>query len=404
MNTKQKIVAMYGKPKKILRKKLDELEAQGLYKHEFVLHSPQGVWVRNSKGDKLLNLCANNYLGLSSHPDVLEAATRAIQTYGYGLSSVRFICGTQQLHKILEERLTEFLGTEDTIVYSSAFDANGGLFEALFEAEDVIFSDSLNHASIIDGIRLCKAERKRYPHANMTALENALKDAKNARMRAIVTDGVFSMDGHIAPLDEIVALANKYDALTIVDDCHATGVLGDEGRGTHEYHGCAKGIDVITGTLGKALGGASGGFVSGRKEIVQWLRQTSRPYLFSNSLAPAIAGGALEALKIISHSTRLKDKLNQNTQRFRQRLTEVGFDIKGGQHPIVPIMIYDSVLAQKMAERLREQGFLVISFHYPVVPKGQARLRVRLSASHEPEQLEDAVRAFEKEGMALGLI
>jgi glycine C-acetyltransferase len=353
-----------------------------------------------------LNFCANNYLGLSSHPRVVQAAKEAIDTHGFGMSSVRFICGTQDIHKELEKKLSEFLGTEDTILYAAAFDANGGVFEPLFGAEDAIISDALNHASIIDGVRLCKAMRYRYEHNNMEDLEKQLQDAvaAGAQQKIIVTDGVFSMDGTIAKLDKIVALAEKYQALVMTDECHSTGFMGKTGRGVHEHRGVMGKIDIITGTLGKALGGASGGFTSGRKEIIELLRQRSRPYLFSNTLAPSITGASIAVLELLSETTELRDRLEKNTSYFREKMEAAGFDIKPGEHAIVPIMLYDAVLSQKMAEKLLERGIYVIGFYYPVVPKGQARIRVQISAGHQQEHLDQAIAAFIAVGKELGVI
>ena len=353
-----------------------------------------------------MNFCANNYLGLSSHPRVVQAAKDAIDSHGFGLSSVRFICGTQDIHKELEKKLSEFLGTEDTILYAAAFDANGGVFEPLFGAEDAIISDALNHASIIDGVRLCKAMRYRYDHNNMEDLEKQLQDAvaAGAQQKIIVTDGVFSMDGTIAQLDKIVALAEKYQALVMTDECHATGFMGKTGRGVHEHRGVMGKIDIITGTLGKALGGASGGFTSGRKEIIELLRQRSRPYLFSNTLAPSITGASLAVLELLSETTELRDTLEKNTRYFREKMEAVGFDLKPGEHAIVPIMLYDAVLSQKMAEKLLERGIYVIGFYYPVVPKGQARIRVQISAGHQQQHLDQAIEAFISVGKELGVI
>ena len=395
---------MYNTLRKHLQKYLSDLSSQGLYKKERVIISPQGPEIQLLGEKPVLNFCANNYLGLSSHPRIQEAVTRALHTYGFGLSSVRFICGTQDIHKNLERRLSEFLGTEDTILYASAFDANGGLFEPLFEEEDAIISDTLNHASIIDGIRLCKAKRHRYLHNNMTSLEEVLKKTQQARHRVIVTDGVFSMDGTIAQLDNICSLARKYKALTVIDECHATGFIGNKGRGTHELYRVIEQIDIITGTLGKALGGANGGFTSGRKEIIDVLRQISRPYLFSNSVAPSVVAAAIESLNIISESNILREKLFKNTAYFREKIQKVGYTIVQGEHPIVPIMLYDSLLAEKLAEKLLDRGIYLISFSYPVVPKGQARIRVQISASHTQEHLDKLLLALEKEGMSLGVI
>ena len=395
---------MYTALKRHLQKCLNDLSTQGIYKKERVITSPQGPEIQLIGEKRVLNFCANNYLGLSSHPRIQEAATRALHTYGFGLSSVRFICGTQDIHKALERQLSEFLGTEDTILYASAFDANSGLFEPLFDEQDAVISDALNHASIIDGVRLCKAARYRYSHDNMTSLEEVLKEAQQARHRVIVTDGVFSMNGTIAQLDNICALARKYKALTVVDECHATGIIGDKGRGTHEFHRVIDQVDLITGTLGKALGGASGGFTSGRQEIIDILRQTSRPYLFSNSIAPPVVAASIEALNLISESSNLRKKLFENTAYFRENIQKVGYTITPGEHPIVPIMLYDSLLAEKLADKLLDRGIYLISFSYPVVPKGQARIRVQMSASHTQEHLDKLLLALEKEGMSLGVI
>lgn len=382
---------------------VEEIKSSGLYKNERVINSPQGAEIEVN-GKTVLNFCANNYLGLSSHPDVIKAAHEAIDTHGYGMSSVRFICGTQDIHKELEQKISEFLGTEDTILYAAAFDANGGVFEPLFNDQDAIISDALNHASIIDGVRLCKAQRYRYEHNNMTDLEAKLQEASGCRSRIIVTDGSFSMDGTIAQLDKIVALAEKYDAVIMIDECHSSGFLGKTGRGTHEYRGVMGKIDIITGTLGKALGGASGGFTSGRKEIIDMLRQKSRPYLFSNTVAPSIVGASIAVLNMLSASTHLRDKLEYNTKYFREKMTAAGFDIKPGDHPIVPIMLYDAVLAADFAAKLLEEGVYVIGFFFPVVPKGQARIRVQLSAGHEQEHLDKAIAAFTKVGKELGVL
>jgi glycine C-acetyltransferase len=382
---------------------LKEIEQNGLYKKERIISSEQGAEIMVN-GKTVLNFCSNNYLGLSSHPMVLEAAKKYIDQRGYGMSSVRFICGTQDIHKELEEKISAFLGTEDTILYAAAFDANGGVFEPLFGEEDAIISDALNHASIIDGIRLCKAQRFRYEHNNMSDLEEKLKESSSCRSRIIVTDGSFSMDGTIAQLDKIVELAEKYDAVIMIDECHSSGFLGKNGRGTHEYRGVMGKIDIITGTLGKALGGASGGFTSGRKEVIDMLRQRSRPYLFSNTLAPSIVGASIAVLDLLSQTTDLRDKLEENTTYFRTKMTEAGFDIKPGDHPIVPIMLYDAVLAQQFAAKLLEEGIYVIGFFYPVVAKGQARIRVQLSAGHERHHLDKAIAAFTKIGKELGVI
>ncbi len=372
---------------------LEEIKTAGLFKQERVITSEQGAEIMVN-GNKVLNFCANNYLGLSSHPRVTEAAHEAIRTHGYGMSSVRFICGTQDIHKTLEKKMATFLGTEDTILYAAAFDANGGVFEPLFNEADAIISDELNHASIIDGVRLCKAQRFRYKHNDMADLEAKLQEAAGARSRIIVTDGSFSMDGTIAQLDKIVALAEKYDAITMIDECHSSGFLGKTGRGTHEYRGVLGKIDIITGTLGKALGGASGGFTSGRKEIIEMLRQRSRPYLFSNTVAPSIVGASIAVLDMLSETTELRDRLESNTRYFREKMTAAGFDIKPGDHPIVPIMLYDAVLAQQFAAELLKEGIYVIGFFFPVVPKGQARIRVQLSAAHTREHLDHAIAAF----------
>lgn len=382
---------------------LEEIRSAGLFKTERIISSPQGAEIIVN-GKTVLNFCANNYLGLSSHPKVIEAAHKAIDTHGYGMSSVRFICGTQDIHKELERKLSEFLGTEDTILYAAAFDANGGVFEPLFSEQDAIISDALNHASIIDGVRLCKAQRFRYEHNDMADLEAKLQEAAGARSRIIVTDGSFSMDGTIAQLDKIVELAEKYDAVIMVDECHSSGFLGKTGRGTHEYRGVMGKIDIITGTLGKALGGASGGFTSGRKEVIEMLRQKSRPYLFSNTLAPSIVGASIAVLDMLTETTDLRDKLEANTRYFREEMTKAGFDIKPGEHPIVPIMLYDAVLAQQMAARLLEEGVYVIGFFFPVVPKGQARIRVQLSAAHEKQHLDKAIAAFTKIGKELNVV
>jgi glycine C-acetyltransferase len=385
---------------------LDGIRAAGLFKSERIIATPQGAMVRLSDGRELINLCANNYLGLSSHPRVIEAAHEALRTHGYGLSSVRFICGTQDIHKQLEQRLANFLGTEDTILYAAAFDANGGLFEPLLGEEDAIISDALNHASIIDGIRLCKARRLRYAHNDMADLEAQLKaaEAAGARFTLVFTDGAFSMDGTIAQLDKIRALCDRYGALLGVDECHATGFLGARGRGTHEHRGVFGKIDIITGTLGKALGGASGGFTTGKKEVIELLRQRSRPYLFSNTVMPAIVGGSLAVLDLLEASTELRDKLAANTAWFRQAITAAGFEIKPGEHPIVPIMIGDAVKAQQLSQRILELGIYAVGFFFPVVPKGQARIRVQMSAVHERHHLEKAVEAFSQAGRELGLV
>lgn len=389
-----------------LEREISGIRDAGLYKEERIITSPQGPVINTTAQREVLNFCANNYLGLSSHPAVIEAAIEAIRTHGYGLSSVRFICGTQDIHKELERRIADFLGMEDTILYAAAFDANGGLFEPLLGEEDAIISDELNHASIIDGIRLCKAKRFRYKHNDMNALEDCLKEARagNARRKLIFTDGAFSMDGTIAQLDKICDLAEKYDAMVGIDECHATGFLGKTGRGTHEYRNVMNRIDIITGTLGKALGGASGGFTSAKKEIVEMLRQRSRPYLFSNTVAPSIVGGSIRVMELLSGSTALRDKLEANTKWFRQAMTAAGFDIVPGEHPITPVMLYEAPLAQQFARQLLDEGIYVIGFFYPVVPQGKARIRVQLSAAHEQPHLEKAVAAFTKVGKSLGVL
>ena len=382
---------------------LTAIETAGLLKKERIITSEQGPEI-TVNGKKVLNFCANNYLGLSSHPKVIEAAHKAIDTHGYGMSSVRFICGTQDIHKELEQKLADFLGTEDTILYAAAFDANGGVFEPLFSEEDAIISDALNHASIIDGVRLCKAQRFRYEHNNMQDLEAKLKETAACRSRIIVTDGSFSMDGTIAQLDKICDLADQYDAIVMIDECHSSGFLGKTGRGTHEYRDVMGRIDIITGTLGKALGGASGGFTSGRKEIIEMLRQRSRPYLFSNTVAPSIVGASIAVLDMLTQTTALRDKLEFNTRYFRSAMTAAGFDIKPGDHPIVPIMLYDAVLAQNFAAKLLDEEVYVIGFFFPVVAKGQARIRVQLSAAHTQAQLDKAIAAFTKVGIELGVL
>nr|WP_297357429.1 glycine C-acetyltransferase [uncultured Caldimonas sp.] len=393
-----------------LQAELEGTRAAGLYKTERIIATPQGAVIRTTDGREVINLCANNYLGLSSHPRVIEAAHEALRTHGYGLSSVRFICGTQDLHKQLEARLSRFLGTEDTILYAAAFDANGGLFEPLLGEQDAVISDALNHASIIDGIRLCKARRYRYEHNNLEDLERCLQQARadGARYTLVFTDGAFSMDGTIAQLDRIREITDRYGALLGIDECHATGFLGRTGRGTHEYRGLLQDgrskVDIITGTLGKALGGASGGFTSGRREVIELLRQRSRPYLFSNTLAPVIAGASIAVLDLLEGSTELRDKLEANTRYFRHAITDAGFDIKPGEHPIVPIMVYDAVKAQQLSARLLELGIYAIGFFYPVVPKGQARIRVQLSAVHERGHLDAAVQAFTQAGHELNLL
>src|SRR5690349_2938710 len=388
---------------KRIASEIEEIKAAGLYKTERIIESPQGAEIFVN-GKTVLNFCANNYLGLSSHPKVIEGAKKYIDYRGYGMSSVRFICGTQDIHKELEKKIAAFLGTEDTILYVAAFDANGGVFEPLFNEQDGIISDALNHASIIDGVRLCKAQRFRYEHNNMEDLEAKLKEAAGLRSRVIVTDGVFSMDGTIAQLDEICDLADKYDAIVMIDECHASGFLGKTGRGTHEYRGVMGRIDIITGTLGKALGGASGGFTSGRKEIISLLRQRSRPYLFSNTLAPSITGASIEVFNMLSETTALRDKLEANTRYFRKAMTAAGFDIKPGEHPIVPIMVYDAALAQQFADVLLAKGIYVIGFFFPVVAKGKARIRVQISAAHEKEHLDKAIAAFTAGGREVGLL
>ncbi|RAJ85650.1 glycine C-acetyltransferase [Chitinophaga dinghuensis] len=386
-----------------LREELDEINKAGLYKRERIITSEQGAEIQVG-GNTVINFCANNYLGLSSHPKVIKAAKDAIDTHGYGMSSVRFICGTQDIHRELEQKISKFLGTEDTILYVAAFDANGGVFEPLFNEQDAIISDALNHASIIDGVRLCKAQRFRYEHNNMADLEAKLQEAKDCRSRIIVTDGSFSMDGTIAQLDKICELADKYDAIVMSDESHSSGFLGKTGRGTHEYRGVMGRVDIITGTLGKALGGASGGFTSGPKEVIDILRQRSRPYLFSNSVAPSIVGASIAVLDMLSETTELRDKLEYNTKYFRTKMTEAGFDIKPGDHPIVPVMLYDAVLSQQFADKLLQEGIYVIGFFFPVVPKEQARIRVQLSAAHEQEHLDKAIAAFTKVGKELGVI
>ncbi len=395
---------MFDNVRPALAKELQEIDDNGLYKRERIIITPQSASIRTTGGGDVLNFCANNYLGLSSHPDVVQAAKDAIDSHGYGMSSVRFICGTQDIHKELEEKTAKFLGQEDCILYAAAFDANGGVFEPLLGEEDAIISDALNHASIIDGIRLCKAKRFRYNNNDMNDLEAKLKEASGSRRKLIVTDGVFSMDGYIAQLNHITDLAAKYDAMVMIDECHATGFMGRTGRGTHEYHQVMDKIDIITGTYGKALGGASGGFTAARKEIVDMLRQRSRPYLFSNSLAPSIVGASIKVLDLLSSSTRLRDKLESNTKHFRNAMTAAGFDVLPGEHPITPVMLYDAPLAQKFANKLLDEGIYVIGFFYPVVPQGKARIRVQVSAGHEVEHLDKAVTAFTKVGKELGVI
>ncbi len=394
---------MYDTLKPLLEKEVEEIKNSGLYKKERIISTPQGAGIK-ANGKDVINFCANNYLGLSSHPKVIEAAKKAIDTHGYGMSSVRFICGTQDIHKELEQKISKFLGTDDTILYAAAFDANGGIFEPLFNEQDAIISDELNHASIIDGIRLCKAQRFRYKHNDMVDLEKMLKETQQLRHRIIVTDGVFSMDGTIAQLEKISVLAEKYNALILIDECHASGFMGKTGRGTHEFHDVMGKIDIITGTLGKALGGAMGGFTSGRKEIIEMLRQRSRPYLFSNSLAPSIVGASIAVIDMLSETTQLRDKLWENTKYFREKITLAGFDIKAGLHPIVPVMLYDAKLAQEFAAKLLEEGIYVVGFFFPVVAKGNARIRVQISAAHERKHLDLALLAFEKVGKELGVL
>lgn len=395
---------MYKTLQPVLTKELEEIEKAGLYKRERIIITPQGADIKIQGGQEVINFCANNYLGLASHPRVIEAAKKAMDSHGFGMASVRFICGTQDIHKELERKISEFLGNEDTILYAAAFDANGGVFEPLFNEQDAIISDALNHASIIDGVRLCKAQRYRYNHDDMADLEEKLKETQHLRHRIIVTDGSFSMDGTIAQLDKICDLADQYQALVMIDECHSSGFLGKTGRGTHEYHNVIGRVDIITGTLGKALGGASGGFTSGPKEVIELLRQRSRPYLFSNTLAPSIVGASIEVLNMLSETTELRDKLERNTKYFREKMTAAGFDIKPGTHPIVPIMLYDARLAQDFASELLKEGIYVIGFYFPVVPKDKARIRVQLSASHEIEHLDKAIAAFIKTGTKLGVL
>ena len=399
---------MYGKIKENLTKEIQSIHDAGLYKGERIIMTPQGAEIEVKGGREVLNFCANNYLGLSSHPKVIEAAHKTLDEWGYGMSSVRFICGTQDIHKILEQKISKFLQTDDTILFAACFDANGGVFEPLIGAEDAIITDQLNHASVIDGIRLCKAQRYIFKHADMEDLEEKLKEAQSARYRLVATDGVFSMDGDIAKLDEICDLADKYDALVMIDDAHATGFLGKTGRGSPEYRGVMGRIDIITGTLGKALGGASGGFITGRKEVIELYRQRSRPYLFSNTLAPAVVGASIAVFDLLSETTELRDKLEWNTKYFREKITEAGFDMAPGVHPIVPIMLgkfeNDAKLSQDMARDLLEDGIYVIGFYYPVVPRGQARIRVQLSAAHEKEHLDKAIEAFTKVGKKYNVI
>ncbi len=395
---------MYGEFQDFLTKELQSIDEAGLYKRERIITTPQGAEVRVSTGEDVVIMCANNYLGLSSHPDVIQGAKDALDSHGYGMSSVRFICGTQDIHKDLEDKISSFLGMEDTILYAACFDANGGVFEPLLTADDAIISDELNHASIIDGVRLCKAARYRYKHSDMTDLEEQLKASQSQRYRIIVTDGVFSMDGDIAKLDAICDLAEKYNALVMVDDSHASGFIGKTGRGTHEYNNVMGRVDIITSTLGKALGGAMGGFTSGKKEVVDMLRQRSRPYLFSNSLAPSIVGAASKVFDILSSTTELRDKLEENTKYFKEGVAKAGFDLKEGDSPIVPIMLYDAKLAQVFADKLLEKGIYAIGFFYPVVGKGQARIRVQISAAHERHHLDKAIEAFSSVGKELGVL
>ncbi len=395
---------MYGEIKNYLTNELSAIESNGLLKRERIIVSPQGANVHVSTGEDVVIMCANNYLGLSSHPEVIKAAKDALDSHGYGMSSVRFICGTQDIHKELERKIAEFYGTEDTILYAAAFDANGGVFEPLFSEEDAIISDELNHASIIDGVRLCKAQRYRYKHSDMGDLEAQLIKAQDQRFRIIVTDGVFSMDGDIAKMDEICALADKYDALVMTDECHSAGFIGKTGRGVPEYHGVMNRVDIITGTLGKALGGAMGGYTTGKKEIIEMLRQRSRPYLFSNSLAPAIVGASIKVFDLLSSTTELRDRLEENTKYFKERIIAAGFDIKPGDSPIVPIMLYDAALSQKFADMLLKEGVYAIGFFYPVVAKGQARIRTQISAAHSKADLDKSITAFIKVGKELGVI
>jgi len=395
---------MYGKIKEYLQNELSDIRNAGLYKSERIIVSSQDAVIRLDSGKEVLNFCANNYLGLSNHPELIAAAKSALDSHGYGMSSVRFICGTTDLHKILEQKIAEFFGTEDTILYAACFDANGGVFEPLFSDEDAIISDSLNHASIIDGVRLCKARRFRYNNADMTDLEEQLKKSQDARFRIVVTDGVFSMDGNVAPLDEIVRLAMKYDALVMVDECHSAGVVGETGRGVTERFNVRGEVDIITGTLGKAFGGAVGGFTTGRKEIIELLRQRSRPYLFSNSIPPAVVGAGIRMFEMMTETTELQDRLHENTDYFVAKIKEAGFDIKPTKSAICAVMLYDAKLSQEFASRLLEEGIYVIGFYYPVVAQGQARIRVQLSAAHRREHLDKAVAAFTKIGIALGVL
>lgn len=394
---------MFEQYRKAIQQELEEIRDAGLYKEERIITSPQAAEI-TANGAEVLNFCANNYLGLSSHPKVIESAKKTIDSHGFGLSSVRFICGTQDLHKELEEKIAKFTGMEDAILYAAAFDANGGLFEPILTAEDAILSDALNHASIIDGVRLCKAARYRYKNNDMNDLEEQLKKASGARRKMIATDGVFSMDGTIAKLDQICDLADKYGAMVMIDDCHSTGFMGKTGRGTHEFKNVMDRVDIVTGTFGKALGGAMGGFTAAKREIVDMLRQRSRPYLFSNTLAPAIVGASIAVLDMLSATTELRDKLEFNTRYFREEMTAKGFDIIPGEHPIVPIMLYDAKLSQEFANKLLDEGIYVIGFYYPVVPKGKARIRVQLSAGHEKEHIDKAIKAFEKVGKDLKVI
>ncbi len=395
---------MYGKFKDHLIKEINDIHEAGLYKDERIIVSPQGAEIKLDNGQEVLNFCANNYLGLSNHPELVKAANEALVTHGYGMSSVRFICGTTDLHKTLEKKIADFFGTEDTILYAAAFDANGGVFEPLLTAEDAIISDSLNHASIIDGVRLCKAQRYRYPNADMEALEKVLIEAQSQRFRIIVTDGVFSMDGNVAPVDKMVELAEKYDAMVMVDECHSAGVVGSTGRGVSEYFNIMGKLDIITGTLGKAFGGAVGGFTTGHKEIIEMLRQRSRPYLFSNSLPPAVVNAGIRMFDMMSETNELQDKLHANTDYFMKKMTAAGFDIKPTKSAICAVMLYDAKLSQDMATKLLEEGIYVIGFYFPVVPKGEARIRVQLSAGHEQKHLDKAIAAFTKVGKELNVI
>ena len=395
---------MYGKIQEHLQTELQNIEEAGLYKKERIITSAQDAEITVGTGEKVLNFCANNYLGLSNHPELINAAKDALDSHGFGMSSVRFICGTQDLHKSLEQKIAEFFGTEDTILYAAAFDANGGVFEPLLTAEDAIISDSLNHASIIDGVRLCKAQRYRYQNADMADLEDKLKEAQAQRFRIIVTDGVFSMDGNVAPMDKIIALAGKYDAMVMVDECHSAGVVGKTGRGVTELFDIRGKVDIITGTLGNAFGGAIGGFTTGRKEIIDMLRQRSRPYLFSNSLPPSVVGAGIRMFDMMAETTELQERLHENTDHFMKEMTEAGFDIKPTASAICAVMLYDAKLSQEFAAKLLEEGIYVIGFYYPVVPKGEARIRVQLSAAHTPEHLEKAIAGFKKVGKELGVI